>query len=239
MRLLIVNPNTSAGVTERIAAAARMVALPGDRFHICSAAFGPPLIVTPQDAAHAVEGVLATLRGHTEPVDGVVLASFGDTGAEAVRALRPGLPVIGLAGAAFAAARALGGPFGIVTFGAQLAPALRAMAEHHGLADRLLGVSALPETDVGDPSTVQARCAGGVARLSREMAAQGARAIVLGGGPLAGLARSIGGEIPVPVIDGVQAAVGLLRSVVTAPAGTAANAQSETEGAARNPTTAS
>mgnify|MGYP006272877111 FL=1 len=215
MRLLIVNPNTSEGVTERIAAAAAAVAGPGDVFTTRSAAFGPPLIVTPQDAAEAVEGVLATLRAHAGAVDGIVLGSFGDTGAEEVRALRPGLPVVGLAGAAFAAARALGGPVGIVTFGARLAPSLREMAEAQGLGARLVGVAALSDGDAGDPSTVQERCADGLARLSREMAEAGAASIVLGGGPLAGLARTIGPAVPVPVIDGVQAAVGLLRSAVS------------------------
>ncbi|MEE4121105.1 MAG: aspartate/glutamate racemase family protein [Paracoccaceae bacterium] len=215
MRLLIINPNTSRGVTARIAAAAEAVALPGDRFTTLSAAFGPALIVTPADTAEAVEGVLATVRAHDGPVDGIVLGSFGDTGADAVRALRPGLPVVGLAGAAFAAARALGGPTGIVTFGARLAPGLREMAEAHGLGPGLVGVASLPDGDAGDPSTVQERCAPGLARLAREMAGQGASAIVLGGGPLAGLARAIGPAVPVPVIDGVQAAVGLLRSAVT------------------------
>ena len=214
MRLLIVNPNTSQGVTDRIAAAAEAVARPGDRFVTCSAAFGPRLIVTPEDTARAVEGVLATVRAHDMPVDGIVLGSFGDTGAAELRAMRPALPVVGLAGAAFAAARALGGPFGIVTFGARLAPALREMAESHGLGAPLLGVSALPDGETGDPSTVQRRHAGALMPLSREMAQAGAASIVLGGGPLAGLARTIGPSVPVPVIDGVQAAVGLLRSAV-------------------------
>jgi Asp/Glu/hydantoin racemase len=215
MRLLIVNPNTSRGVTDRIAAAAEAVALPGDRFVTRSAAFGPALIVSPADAAAAVEGVLATIRAHDGPIDGIVLGSFGDTGAEAVRALRPGLPVVGLAGAAFGAARALGGPVGIVTFGARLAPGLRAMADEHGLASRLVGISAPRDGDAGDPATVQDRCAEELARLARDMVEQGARVIVPGGGPLAGLARAIGPAVSVPVIDGVQAAVGLLRSAVT------------------------
>jgi Asp/Glu/hydantoin racemase len=35
----------------------------------------------------------------------------------------------------------------------------------------------------------------------------GADAIILAGAPLAGLARSIAGQIPVPVVDGVSSAV--------------------------------
>lgn len=219
MRLLIVNPNTSSGVTARIREASEAVAIPGDHFTICSAAFGPELIVTPQDTERAVEGVLATVGAHSAPVDGIILASFGDTGAEQVRALRPGLPVIGIAAAAFAAARSLGGPFGIVTFGRRLVPALRQSAERHGLAAALLGIEALDDEDLADPGSVQARCADGLAGLCRDMAARGAASVVLGGGPLAGLARKI--DAGIPVIDGTQSAVGLLRGLARTRGGSA------------------
>ncbi|MBF9059110.1 aspartate/glutamate racemase family protein, partial [Rhodobacterales bacterium HKCCSP123] len=51
MRVLVVNPNTSQGVTDRIGAAAQAAAAPGDRITTVSAAFGPALIVTEADAA--------------------------------------------------------------------------------------------------------------------------------------------------------------------------------------------
>ena len=68
MRLLVVNPNTSEGVTRRIAEAAEAVAQPADRFVTRSAAFGPSLIVTPGDARRAVEGVLATVAAHGDGI---------------------------------------------------------------------------------------------------------------------------------------------------------------------------
>ena len=219
MRLLIVNPNTSSGVTARIREAAEAVAQPGDSITVCSAVFGQALIVTTEDTRQAAQGVLATVAAHSAPVDGIVLASFGDTGAEEVRALRPGLPVVGIAGAAFAAARALGGPFGIVTFGTGLAPALRQSAERHGHGDALLGVAALDDVDLADPGSVQARAAEGLADLARGMAARGAKSVVLGGGPLAGLAGRI--DAGIPLIDGTQAAVGLLRGATRKTGGAA------------------
>ncbi len=222
MRLLIVNPNTSAGVTARIAAAAEAVAGPGDSFVTRSAAFGPDLIVTDADAAEAVDGVLATVRAVRAPLDGIVLASFGDTGAAEVRAACPGLPVIGIAGAAFAAARALGGPVGIVTFSDSLVPGLRAMAGRHGLGPSLMGVAAVPGRDPGDPGTVQDRLGAEMTDLCRDMQARGAACIVLGGGPLAGLARRIGPLLRIPVIDGTQAAIGLIRAMADRAAAAAA-----------------
>lgn len=213
MRVLIVNPNTSRGVTARIDAAAQAVACPDDGFTTVSAAFGPELIVTDADAAEAARGVLAAIRAHDDPLDGIVLASFGDTGADAVRAAFPGVPVVGLAGAAFAAARALGGLSGVVTFGPGMVPGLRDMAERHGMTDSLFGITALPAADPGDPGTVQQRHGPALAQLARDMAAVGGlSSIILGGGPLAGLARTIAPQVPVPVIDGVQAAIGLVRA---------------------------
>ena len=102
MRLLIVNPNTSAGVTARIDAAAQAVAGPGDRFVTVSALSVPPLIVTEADTQAAIAGVLGAVAQHQDTVDGIVLASFGDTGAAEVRAAYPHLPVLGIAEAAFA-----------------------------------------------------------------------------------------------------------------------------------------
>lgn len=213
MRLLIVNPNTSEGVTAKIRAAANASAMPGDQFTTLSAAFGPELIVTGEDTRRAVEGVKATVANFRRPCDGIILASFGDTGAEAIRRLRPGTPVIGIAGAAFAAARALGGRFGVVTFGDSLAPPLRRKVEEIGLMDRFLGVACVAGGDQGDPGTVQSRLYEDLSAKCLDMVESGASSIVLGGGPLAGLARKIGPTVPVPVIDGTQAAVGLMRAL--------------------------
>ncbi|MFK7880882.1 aspartate/glutamate racemase family protein [Roseobacter sp.] len=213
MRLLIVNPNTSSSVTQRIRAAAAAMAQPGDVFTTLCPDCGPELIVTDADAQEARHAVVATIRQHAEPCDGIVLASFGNTGAEEVRALRKDVPVIGIASAAFSAALVLGGPFGIVTFGKALVPGLRAKVEELGLDDRLLGIAYLPGDDFGDPGTVSERYRDELAELCDTMVRRGSTSIVMGGGPLAGLASVLSEDCPVPVIDGTQAAVNLMRSV--------------------------
>ncbi|MDU8913071.1 aspartate/glutamate racemase family protein [Aestuariicoccus sp. MJ-SS9] len=215
MRLLILNPNTSRGVTERIGAAAEAVALPGDAFTTICPADGPELIVTEADAEEARRAVVDTVKGYTAPCDGIVLASFGNTGARDVRALRGDIPVFGIASAAFSAVRALGGPFGIVTFGKELVPGLQAQVDESGLGQALLGITYVPGDDFGDPGTVQDRYRDDLAALCRQMCARGAASIVLGGGPLAGLATSLARDCPVPVIDGTQAAINLMRTLVS------------------------
>lgn len=222
MRLLIVNPNTSAGVTARIDRAAQAMARAGDSFTTVSAAFGPPLIVTEADGIAATEGVLAAVERHKEPVDGVILASFGDTGAAELRAARPDLAVMGIAEAAFAETARIGGLFAVVTFAPEVAGPLRAKAASLGHAGRLLHVASPPDPLAHDPAKVADALHDELRQLCLECAAGGARSIVLGGGPLAGLAARIAPFCPVPVIDGTQAAIARLRGQLASAAARAA-----------------
>lgn len=216
MRLLIVNPNTSAGVTARIAAAARAVAAPGDRFTCVSAASGPPLIVTEEDARAATEGVLQAVAQQDAGMDGIVLASFGDTGAESLRQRYPRTPILGIAEAAFAAAREIGGLFSIVTFAPEVVPSLRVMAERHGMTDRLRRIASVPRALAHDPSDVADLLFDDLRDLCNACAKEGVESVILGGGPLAGLSGRIGRRCPVPLIDGTQAAVAQLRTRLAA-----------------------
>lgn len=211
MRLLIVNPNTSEGVTARIAEAANAVARPGDHFTTVSAASGPPLIVTEADAVEAEVGVLGAVARHDGQVDGIVLASFGDTGAEALRRLHQDLPVLGIAEAAFEAARQVGGAFSIVSFAPEVGGAFNAMAERHGMSDRLHRIATLPDPLVHDPADIADVLYAPLRDLCLTCAEDNVDSLILGGGPLAGLANRIGPDCPVPVIDGTQAAIEQLR----------------------------
>lgn len=215
MRLLIVNPNTSKGVTARIREAADAAAQPGDTFTTVCPDFGPELIVTQADADEASRAVLETVKAHDAPCDGIVLASFGNTGAEAVRALHPDIPVIGIATAAFSVAGALGGPFGIVTFGQSLVPGLQDKANEAGLGSRLIATAAVQTEDFGDPGTVQHRYAAELGHLCAQMHQRGATCVVMGGGPLAGLAAKLAPTSPLPLIDGTQAAINIIRTVAS------------------------
>lgn len=218
MRLLIVNPNTSTGTTRRIDEAAQAAAHPGDHFHTVSAAFGPELIVTPEDGAEATRGVMAAIAQHKGPVDGIILASFGDTGAEEVRAKWPHLPVIGIAQAAFTAARNKGGPFAVVTFAPEVAQSLQDKAEFYGLGERLIRIAALPDPWHGEPGEVVNERGEAMADLCAACVEEGALSIVIGGGPLAGLAARIGPRVSVPLIDGTQEAIAQIRARIGAKA---------------------
>jgi allantoin racemase len=211
MRLLIVNPNTSDGVTAQIGAAARAVALPDETIMAVSAASGPRLIVTDEDAEQATIGVLQALKDCSQPFDAIILGSFGDTGAASVRAAYPTTPVLGIAEAACLAARSLDGPFSIVTFTSDMVPSLWKMAEHHDVLDALQEIKSIPGPLAHDPAMVADALAEPLLALCLDCVARGAHGIVLGGGPIAGLASRLQSQCPVPIIDGTQTAVLQLR----------------------------
>ena len=216
MRLLIVNPNTSPGVTRRIDDAAQAAARAGDHFVTVPAAFGPSLIVTPEDAHRALEGVLAAVAQHEDTADGIILASFGDTGIDAVRA-RTTKPVAGIAHAALTAAAAAG-RFAIVSFSPSVAPSLEAIVGHYGLLGHLDAVHVLPECAWSDPGEIQAELRTPLLALCQDVAARGGiDAIILGGGPLAGLAGQFQDDVPVMLVDGTTAAIASLRKSIEPP----------------------
>jgi allantoin racemase len=217
MRLLIINPNTSDSVTRRIADAAARASFPGDEFKAVSAPFGVPLIVDDDDAKVAVDAVIAAARAHGSGMDGIIIASFGDTGLEAVRETTS-CPVVGIARAAFSAALAVGTRFSIVSFSPDVVPSLRRIVEHYGLSDHLASIRVVEDGRWDDPGAIQVELHDRLLSVCRDAMADGGDAIVLGGGPLAGLAGRIAPEIPMPVIDGTAAAVHLLRAIVQRPA---------------------
>ncbi|MFK7997783.1 MAG: aspartate/glutamate racemase family protein [Granulosicoccus sp.] len=215
MRLLIVNPNTSEGVTSRINAAAQEVACEKrDEFLTVSAACGPELIVTDQDGLDAVDGVLASVNAHADGVDGIVLASFGDTGTEAVRLAYPTIPVVGIASAAFAVARCLGGNFSMVTFDEKLTPSLRARAMFYGMNDLLFRVEGVSDQSEYNAADVQTERFEAMQALCVDCAKDPVSSIIMGGGPLAGISSRIKTTPKIPIIDGTQAAICILRSSI-------------------------
>jgi Asp/Glu/hydantoin racemase len=206
MRLLLLNPNTSRSVTDRIVAAARAVASPTTELVALTAARGVPYIATRAEAqiggAVALE-MLAEMQGR---YDVAVIAAFGDPGLGGARELFPA-SVIGLAEAGMLTACMLGRSFAIVTFSQSLEPWYEECVAWHGLRERCAGVFALGGS-FQSISDVQEEKEGLLVDLANQAIEQGrADVVVLAGAPLAGLARRVRDRVPVPVVDCVEAAV--------------------------------
>lgn len=205
-RLLLINPNTSASVTERIAVAARTAAAPGTTLRCLTAPHGVPYIATRAEAVIGARVALEMLAEHHAGCDAAVIAAFGDPGLGGARELFP-MPVIGLAEAAMLTACMLGRRFAIVSFATALGPWYQECVEYHGLTGRLAAIRLLDGAfqSIGD---VQGEKEALLVDLANAAVREnGADVIVLAGAPLAGLAPLVAERIPVPVVDGVAAAV--------------------------------
>lgn len=216
MRILIINPNSSRSVTKRIDAAAQMFRQHGEQIITICAETAPELIVTPQEAEKAETAVTKAVRSWSNPVDGIILASFGDTGLAAVRAISS-VPVVGIAQSAYAMATVLGPRFGIVSFAEAMAGPLRETVEGYGYGENLAVMHMVADAHWQDPGEIQDSLAPQLLALCQRVVRENqADSIVLGGGPLAGLAARLQARVPLPVIDGVNAAVATLRVALMA-----------------------
>jgi Asp/Glu/hydantoin racemase len=205
MRLLLANPNTTAAVTERIAAVARAAASPGTVITAVTAASGAPYIASRAEAVVGAAAVLELLAAHAGQADAVVIGAFADPGLGAAKELLA-IPVVGMAEAAMLTACLLGRRFAIVTFAAALEPWFQESVDANGLAGRCAGVFCLDEAFTDIAAVAEEKAARLVALCATAVGA-GADVCILAGAPLAGLAADIADQVAVPLVDGVAAAV--------------------------------
>lgn len=206
MKILLLNPNTSQSVTDRIANAAMGVAGAQTELVTATAPRGVPYIATRAEAVIGGAVALEMLAEMHTGVDAAVIAAFGDPGLGGARELFP-IPVIGLAEAGMLTACMLGKRFAIVTFSQSLEPWYHECIAWHGLRERCAGVRALGGS-FRSISDVQDEKEALLVELAQQAVNKdGADVVVLAGAPLAGLARRVRDRIPVPVVDCVEAAV--------------------------------
>ncbi|MES4611720.1 MAG: allantoin racemase [Ewingella sp.] len=209
----LINPNTSLGMTEVMAATARQVAAPGTEILAVCPEEGAPSIEGHFDEAIAAIGVLQQVKaGRAAGVDGHIIACFGDPGLLAARELAQA-PVIGIAEAAMHMATLLATRFSIVTTLPRTLTIARHLLHQYGFERHCAALHAidLPVLSLDDGSglaqqKVREQCI--AAKKS-----DGSGAIVLGCGGMADLAQELTLELGIPVIDGVSAAVKMLESL--------------------------
>jgi allantoin racemase len=212
MRILVLNPNTTASMTEKIGAAARRVASPGTEIVARNPAMGPASIEGFYDEAICLPGMLEVIRT-TPDVDGVVIACFDDTGLDAARCLTD-KPVVGIGEAAYHMASMISNKFSVITTLGRSVPALEHNLHKYGLSARCARVrssevAVLELEEQGSDATN---------RISDEiavaMAEDRAEAIVLGCAGMTDLTEFLSARHGLPVLDGVVCALTLCESLI-------------------------
>jgi Asp/Glu/hydantoin racemase len=214
MRILVLNPNTSADVTARLSAAAKQAAAQGTIIGTATATRGVPYIATRAEAQIGGAIALELLAELHSDYDAAIIAAFGDPGLLGARELFD-IPVVGMAEASMLTACMLGRRFAIVTFARALGPWYQDCVDMHGLTGRCAGIRTLddPFKSIGN---VQDEKEGLLAELAKQTALElEADTVILAGAPLAGLAARIRDRVPVPVIDQMAAAVKQAEALVT------------------------
>jgi allantoin racemase len=207
MRILVVNPNTTASMTRGIAMAARTAGSPGVEIIAVNPEFGPPSIEGYYDEVFSIPGIIAEMQ-KAGYVDATIIACFDDTGLDAARCVSAA-PVIGIGEAAFHVASMIAHKFGVVTTLARSIAPIEHNLQKYGLASRCSGVRA---SDVGvleleEPGSKARKII--EAEIERAVHDDGAEAIVLGCAGMADLSRQLSQTAGVPVLDGIACAVAL------------------------------
>lgn len=205
-RLLILNPNTSTSVTARLLDAARLAVAPGTEITAVTAPRGVPYIATRAEAVIGGAVALEMLAELAGSFDAAIIAAFGDPGLGGARELMP-VPVVGLAEAAMLSACMLGRRFSIISFSRALGPWYRECVAAHGLLDRLASIRLLEGSFASIGSVQDEKEELLVNLATRAVVEDEADVIVLAGAPLAGLAVRVRERVPVPVVEGIAAAV--------------------------------
>jgi allantoin racemase len=221
MRLLLINPNSSVHITERMAASARAALGAGDTLNAVTATGEPAVVRSAALLALADANAVALAGAHAPGHDALLLAISLDGAAPRLRAEHPGLAVLGMTEAAVADALAAGGPFGLLTLGEALVPLYRARVESIGAAAALvaieapeLGAAFLPAANGLDAGGVDAAVLAGLLPAARRLVDAGAHSVVLAGAVLCGYDAVLASALGVPVFDGVACAVRQLRGRV-------------------------
>jgi allantoin racemase len=206
VRILVVNPNTTRSMTDDMRRGAERYARADTEIVAVEPHWGPESIEGFFEGFLSAAAVLERLATYEGDFDAVVMAGFGEPGREGARELLA-VPVLDITECAAQMACLLGHAFSVVTTLARTIPQIEEALQGAGLRTRCRSVRA---TGLGvldlerDPALTRRRLAE-EAQLAIEH--DGADAIVLGCGGLAGFDKDLERTLGVPVIDGIVAAV--------------------------------
>lgn len=210
--VLLINPNSSQATTQMMQGIAQSRAADGLRIEAVTATRSPTMITNEAQLAASVAEVVELGRAARPDCIGVIVSAYGDPGATELTDVLD-IPVIGICEASMIDAAQGGRRFGVATVTPDLAEAIERRAASIGLAGLYTGIRCSP----GDPEEL----ANDPANLHRELAAairlciaDGAEAVIIGGGPLGEAADQLQGQFDVPIIAPIRSAVALLTRLI-------------------------
>ncbi|MDH2328937.1 aspartate/glutamate racemase family protein [Cereibacter sp. SYSU M97828] len=206
--ILVINPNSSEGVTQGLRDA---LAPYGPSFDCVTLAGSPATIASAEDVARAGLRVLDTAR--ERQARAVITACFSDPGLDLMRA--EGMTAFGIQECGILTAMARADRFGIIALSPRSIPRHMSKMRQMGVIGRLageVGLSGVSALDAGTSAAVLQE----TKEAGRRLVDMGAGAIVLGCAGFAPRRQLLEQELGVPVIDPVQAAAVMALGAVMA-----------------------
>ncbi|QXI26984.1 aspartate/glutamate racemase family protein [Pseudomonas vanderleydeniana] len=213
MRILIVNVNTTASITEAIARQAQAVASPGTEIVGLTPYFGADSVEGNFESYLAAIAVMDRVLAYDQPYDAVIQAGYGEHGREGLQELLD-VPVVDITEAGASTAMFLGHAYSVVTTLDRTVPLIEDRLKLAGLYQRCASVRASGLAVLELEEDPQRAVDAIVQQAERAVRDDKAEVICLGCGGMAGLDEQIRQRTGVPVVDGVTAAVTIAESLV-------------------------
>ena len=213
MKILVVNVNTTASMTEAIVASARSVVSSGTEIVGITPTFGAESVEGNFESYLSAVGVMDAVTRYQGDFDAVVQAGFGEHGREGLQELLD-VPVVDITEAAGHVASLLGHKYSVVTTLDRAVPLIEDRLKLAGLDARCASVRSSGLSVLELEQQPQAAVKAIVAEAELAVAQDGAEVICLGCGGMAGLDEAVGAAAGVPVVDGVTAAVKLAEALI-------------------------
>jgi allantoin racemase len=216
MKILVINPNTTASMTRTIELAALRVARPDTEIVARSPSGGVASIEGNADGIVSAFHMLSVIRAEAR-VDGIVIACFDDTGLHAARELVE-CPVVGIGEAALHAASLVSARFSVLTSLQRSVAILErnAVASGWSLTTFRVHASDLAVLDLESDSAYGTL----LERARAVLAHDHSECLVLGCGGMSHWTSRLTRDLGVPVVDGVAAAVSFVEGLVAQGLGT-------------------
>lgn len=219
MRILIVNVNTTASMTDGIAAQARKFASPGTEIVGLTPRFGAESVEGNFESYLCAVGVMDAVMRYDQPYDAVIQAGYGEHGREGLQELLE-VPVVDITEAAASTAMFLGHKYSVVTTLDRAVPLIEDRLKLAGLDARCASVRASGMAVLELESQSERAVETIVAQAEAAVRDDHAEVICLGCGGMAELEAKVRERTGVPVVDGVAAAVTIAESLVRLGLGT-------------------
>jgi Asp/Glu/hydantoin racemase len=206
-KILVINPATHPGMTDRIAANLEPFRAHGLHIICETAPGGPPFVASDADVDAAAVALRAFVAQETADV--VVIACYADPGLYACREVTKA-PILGVGRCAALAALACADDFGVIAMSAAAIPRHKRALRQAGLDRLLAGERPLTAGGSGEDAIFERLHAAGRALRDEDGAAAG----VIGCAEFSALRRRLEAALGVPVIDPVEAAMAFATTIL-------------------------